>query len=94
MANVSLRHISKRFGHVDAVRDLSLVVNDGEFVVLLGPSGAGKTTTLRLVTGLERPDAGIGLHRRPRRNPRSTGNAGHCFCLSAIFALSAPDGVR
>ena len=58
MANVSLRHISKRFGQVDAVRDLSLVVNDGEFVVLLGPSGAGKTTTLRLVTGLERPDAG------------------------------------
>src|SRR6202046_2444508 len=55
MANVSLRHISKRFGHVDAVRDLSLVVNDGEFVVLLGPSGAGKTTTLRLITGLERP---------------------------------------
>jgi multiple sugar transport system ATP-binding protein len=58
MANVSLRHISKRFGHVNAVRDLSLVVNDGEFVVLLGPSGAGKTTTLRLITGLERPDAG------------------------------------
>jgi len=58
MASVSLRHISKRFGHVDTVRDLSLVVNDGEFVVLLGPSGAGKTTTLRLVTGLERPDAG------------------------------------
>src|ERR1700746_2929506 len=59
MANVSLRHISKRFGYLDAVRDLSLAVNDGEFVVLLGPSGAGKTTTLRLVTGLERPDAGM-----------------------------------
>ncbi len=58
MANVSLRHVSKRFGQVDAVRDLSLVVNDGEFVVLLGPSGAGKTTTLRLITGLERPDTG------------------------------------
>ena len=58
MANVSLRHISKRFGQIDAVRDLSLVVNNGEFVVLLGPSGAGKTTTLRLITGLERPDAG------------------------------------
>ena len=58
MANVSLRDISKRFGQIDAVRDLSLVVNNGEFVVLLGPSGAGKTTTLRLITGLERPDAG------------------------------------
>jgi multiple sugar transport system ATP-binding protein len=58
MANVVLRNISKRFGHVEAVRGLSLAVNHGEFVVLLGPSGAGKTTTLRLITGLERPDAG------------------------------------
>src|SRR6516164_1646839 len=59
MANVSLRHVSKRFGQVRAVRDLSMVINDGEFVVLLGPSGAGKTTTLRLVTGLEHPDDGF-----------------------------------
>jgi multiple sugar transport system ATP-binding protein len=59
MANVSLRHVSKRFGHVDAVRDLSMAINDGEFIVLLGPSGAGKTTTLRLITGLERPDQGM-----------------------------------
>src|SRR6201997_5292275 len=58
MANVSLRRVSKRFGAVEAVRDLSLTFNDGEFVVLLGPSGAGKTTTLRLISGLERPDKG------------------------------------
>jgi multiple sugar transport system ATP-binding protein len=58
MANVALRHISKSFGQTHAVRDLSLVINDGEFVVLLGPSGAGKTTTLRLITGLEHPDQG------------------------------------
>jgi multiple sugar transport system ATP-binding protein len=59
MANVSLRHVSKRFGQVAAVRDLSMAINDGEFIVLLGPSGAGKTTTLRLITGLERPDEGL-----------------------------------
>ena len=58
MANVVLRQVSKRFGTVQAVRDLSLAINNGEFVVLLGPSGAGKTTTLRLISGLERPDAG------------------------------------
>ena len=40
------------------MRDLSLDVASGEFIVLLGPSGAGKTTTLRLVAGLERPDEG------------------------------------
>ena len=58
MADVILRNVSKRFGAVEAVRDLSLAVNNGEFVVLLGPSGAGKTTTLRLIAGLERPDTG------------------------------------
>jgi multiple sugar transport system ATP-binding protein len=58
VADVTLRNVSKRFGNVEAVRDLSFSVNDGEFVVLLGPSGAGKTTTLRLITGLEQPDAG------------------------------------
>ncbi|HEX7921172.1 MAG TPA: ABC transporter ATP-binding protein [Bradyrhizobium sp.] len=58
MADVTLRNVNKRFGAIEAVRDLSLSVNDGEFLVLLGPSGAGKTTTLRLVTGLESPDTG------------------------------------
>ncbi|MFM0492241.1 ABC transporter ATP-binding protein, partial [Paraburkholderia graminis] len=58
MAEVQLRNVSKRFGNIVAVDDLSIDVKDGEFVVLLGPSGAGKTTTLRLIAGLEGPDAG------------------------------------
>ena len=58
MADVTLQNVSKRFGAIEAVRELSLAVKDGEFVVLLGPSGAGKTTILRLITGLEHPDAG------------------------------------
>jgi len=58
MADVALREVSKRFGAVEAVCDLSLSIADGEFVVLLGPTGAGKTTTLRLIAGLERPDKG------------------------------------
>lgn len=58
MAEVVLRNLTKRFGKVPAVEDVSLGVPDGAFVVLLGPTGAGKTTTLRLVAGLERPDAG------------------------------------
>ena len=65
VANVVLREVSKRFGRTDAVRNLSLAINDGEFVVLLGPSGAGKTTTLRLITGLERPDKGCHPHQWP-----------------------------
>jgi multiple sugar transport system ATP-binding protein len=58
MADISLVDVSKCFGAVDAVRGLSLSIADGEFVVLLGPTGAGKTTTLRLIAGLERPDHG------------------------------------
>ena len=58
MADLRLAGVGKRFGAVQAVRDLSLDIASGEFIVLLGPSGAGKTTTLRLVAGLERPDAG------------------------------------
>ena len=58
MADISLVDVRKRFGAVEAVRNLSLSVADGELVVLLGPTGAGKTTTLRLIAGLERPDRG------------------------------------
>jgi multiple sugar transport system ATP-binding protein len=58
VADVILRNVGKRFGAIEAVRGLSLEVNDGEFLVLLGPSGAGKTTALRLIAGLERPDSG------------------------------------
>jgi multiple sugar transport system ATP-binding protein len=58
MAEVVLEGAGKTFGSVSAVSDLSLTIGDGEFVVLLGPTGAGKTTTLRLVAGLEKPDAG------------------------------------
>jgi multiple sugar transport system ATP-binding protein len=58
VAEVVLQQVGKRFGDVEAVRDLTLAVADGEFLVILGPSGAGKTTTLRLIAGLERPDQG------------------------------------
>ncbi|HXN16642.1 MAG TPA: ATP-binding cassette domain-containing protein, partial [Usitatibacter sp.] len=58
MAELKLEGVSKRFGLTHAVADLTLHVKDGEFLVLLGPTGAGKTTTLRLVAGLEQPDAG------------------------------------
>lgn len=58
MADVALTGLSKSFGETQAVADLSLSIADGEFVVLLGPTGAGKTTTLRLIAGLEPPDRG------------------------------------
>jgi len=58
MAEVRLAGVTKRFGDLTAVEDLSLDVANGELMVLLGPTGAGKTTTLRLIAGLEQPDSG------------------------------------
>ncbi|MAQ85404.1 ABC transporter ATP-binding protein [Psychromarinibacter halotolerans] len=58
MAEVTLRNITRRFGETLALDGVSMTVPDGAFVVLLGPTGAGKTTTLRLISGLDAPDGG------------------------------------
>ena len=58
MSQVALENLKKTFGEVTALQDLNLEIRDGEFFVLLGPTGAGKTTTLRCIAGLERPDDG------------------------------------
>ena len=58
MAEVILSGMSKSFKQVKALQDVTMTIPDGGFVVLLGPTGAGKTTTLRLIAGLERPDKG------------------------------------
>jgi len=56
--SVVLERVSKRFGDVTAVDDVSLEIAGGEFFSLLGPSGCGKTTSLRMIAGFERPDSG------------------------------------
>lgn len=56
--SIKLSNLTKSFGHRAVVDDLSLEMNDGEFVVLLGPSGCGKTTTLRMIAGLEQATSG------------------------------------
>ena len=58
MSTLVLRNVTKNFGKVCAVDDMSLEVADGEFLVMLGPSGAGKTTTLKLIAGVETPSSG------------------------------------
>jgi len=58
MSHVEVEHVTKRFGDVTAVDDVSFTAEEGEFVSLLGPSGCGKTTTLRMIAGLEMPSEG------------------------------------
>jgi multiple sugar transport system ATP-binding protein len=61
MSHIELQHITKQFPGVTALDDICFDVKDGEFFVLLGPTGAGKTTTLRVIAGLEHQDAGAVL---------------------------------
>ncbi|MBI2887658.1 MAG: sn-glycerol-3-phosphate ABC transporter ATP-binding protein UgpC [Chloroflexi bacterium] len=73
MASVTLQGVTKAFGKVTAVEEVSLDVQDKEFLVLVGPSGCGKTTILRLIAGLETPTAGdiqIGQRRVNELSPK------------------------
>ncbi|MDQ0472156.1 ABC transporter ATP-binding protein [Labrys wisconsinensis] len=58
MSSIELDRVSKRFGAVNVIADLSLEIRSGEFVAFLGPSGCGKSTLLRMIAGLERVDGG------------------------------------
>ena len=73
MATIEIDHVTKVFGNdVVAVNDVSLSIEDGEFLVLVGPSGCGKSTLLRMLAGLEEvTDGAIADRRRGRHRPRA-----------------------
>ncbi|HOX02254.1 MAG TPA: ABC transporter ATP-binding protein [Candidatus Paceibacterota bacterium] len=85
--SIELHQVSKEFGGVAAVRGVSFRVNDGELVALLGPSGGGKTTVLRMIAGLEAPTAGDIYIRGQRVNDLSVQkrNIGFVFQNYALF---------
>ncbi|MBQ5365756.1 MAG: ATP-binding cassette domain-containing protein, partial [Spirochaetales bacterium] len=58
MSRIVLEHIDKFYGDNHVLKDINLTIEDGDFMTLLGPSGCGKTTTLRVVSGLEKPQGG------------------------------------
>src|SRR5215831_18694605 len=69
--SIELRNVTKKFGEVAAVNNVSFAVNEGELVALLGPSGGGKTTVLRMIAGLEVPTTGDIFIRGQRVNDLS-----------------------
>jgi len=85
--SIELKNVSKRFGSVAAVSDVSFSVNEGELLALLGPSGGGKTTVLRMIAGLEMPSEGDIFVRGQRVNDLSVQqrNIGFVFQNYALF---------
>lgn len=81
------RDVRKRFGEVEALRGLSLGVRSGEIYGLLGPNGSGKTTFIRCLAGLVRPDAGsIRILGEDPRSVVSAGRVGYMTQAAALYA--------
>src|SRR4030095_12989058 len=85
--SIELKNVSKRFGEVAAVNRVSFSVQEGELMALLGPSGGGKTTVLRMISGLEVPTEGDIFIRGERVNdiPVQKRNIGFVFQNYALF---------
>src|SRR6476469_2856148 len=85
--SIELRDVTKRFGEVTAVNSVTFSVREGELMALLGPSGGGKTTVLRMIAGLEVPSEGDIFIRGLRVNdiPVQKRNIGFVFQNYALF---------
>ena len=87
MAEVVLESVTKTFGQTVALDNLSMTIPDGAFVVLLGPTGAGKTTTLRMISGLDMPDSGtISIDGQPMQGlPPAPRNVAMVFQQYSLY---------
>src|SRR6266851_2838136 len=85
--SIELKNVTKQFGEVAAVKNVSFSVKEGELMALLGPSGGGKTTVLRMIAGLEVPTTGDILIKGQRVNDLSVQkrNIGFVFQNYALF---------
>lgn len=93
---IEARDVRKRFGTIDALRGLTLSVREGEIYGLLGPNGSGKTTFIRCVAGLVRPDAGsLTVLGRSPREAVGAGRVGYMTQAAALYAeLSVGENLR
>ncbi len=92
---INLEHVRIQFGRSIILEDISMTVNQGEFIVVLGPNGAGKSTLLKLLLGLIKQSRGVVsvLGQPPRRGNRAIGYAPQHRVLESDLALRARDVV-
>ena len=88
MAEIVLDKVTKTFGETVALDNLTITIPDAAFVVLLGPTGAGKTTALRLISGLDNPDAGEILFDGEPVNGTTPAQRNVAMVFQQYFALS------
>ncbi len=92
---ITVRNLHKHFGAFKALDDINLDIQSGELVALLGPSGCGKTTLLRIIAGLETPDAGqVVLQGQDVAARRGRARAPGRLRVPALRAVPPHDGVR
>ncbi len=92
--SIELKNVTKKFGEVAAVNNISFSVNEGELMALLGPSGGGKTTVLRMIAGLEMPTDGRHFHPRPARQRRVGATSQHRLRVPELRAVQEHERVQ
>jgi len=95
MPSIILKDLTKRFDDTVAADNLNLEINDGEYLCILGPTGAGKTTCMRMICGLTRPDGGQVLFNDVDvTNLETDRGKGRGNALSGLFTVPADDRSR
>ena len=92
--SIELKNVSKHFGEVTAVNGVNFSVKEGELMALLGPSGGGKTTVLRMIAGLEMPTTGDMFIRGQRVNDIPGAKTQHRICFPELRVVQEHDGVQ
>jgi len=90
-AKVDVKEVSKRYGDLEVLTDVTFEAAGGEFVVIVGPSGCGKTTLLKIVAGLETASSGFILINGEPPNPKSQ-NIGFVFQEESLFPWRTVEG--
>ena len=88
MSKIVLEHIDKYYGNSHVLKDINLTIEDGDFMTLLGPSGCGKTTTLRVVSGLERPQHAVEQEQRQDQHGQYRVHAPHASTSPTDWSTS------